>query len=271
MALASVSDGRQVVNIGVDLIMPNPYQPRKRFNIVQLQELADSIKEDNGHLIQPILVRPNQDRYELVAGERRLRACKLAGFETIEAIVREDLTAEEARELTLIENLQREDLTPIEEAHSLAGLVDQYGGNYTHVASRVGKSEAHVRLRIAFLTLSDDVQEMLEDGRLNLGQASAITEIEGEEKQREVARRTIQLRLTPSQIKGSTQSTKKHSAGGSTTTLSRLNAGMTQMFDDLEGFDYGNLQDQKKRAILGDRLVLLRNKLTEVLMAQFGG
>lgn len=270
--MAVASDEKQVIKISVGLIVPNPHQPRKRFDEALLNELAESIKEQG--LIEPITVRPLEmeaGTYELVVGERRLRAAKIAGFELIEAIVREDLSAQDAHELALIENLQREDLTPLEEAHSLAELLEQYDGSYAHVAQRVSKSKTHVRLRVALLTLPKAIQDMLEDGRLNIGQVIAITQIEGDIQQLDAAKKAVQLRLSPNQIKGSAQAKKTHSAIGSTITLPRLSASLTQMFDYLESFDYQNLQDENKRTPLERQVTMLRDKLTEVLITQFQG
>ena len=271
--MAIASDEEKVAKIDIALIAPNPHQPRRQFDEVKLKELAASITEHG--LIQPIVVRLLDDNmagtYELVAGERRMRAAKLAGFKVIDAIIREHMTAEEARELVLIENLQREDLTPLEEANALAGLLEQYDGSYAHVAERLGKSETHVRLRVALLTLPRAIQDMLEEEQLNIGQAIALTQIEGETQQLEVAKKVVRLRLSPNQIKGSTQS-KAHSAAGNTViTLQNLSTSLTQTFDGLESFDYQNLRDKSKRTTLERQVTMLRDKLIEILMTQFQG
>ncbi|MBI2053297.1 MAG: ParB/RepB/Spo0J family partition protein [Candidatus Sungbacteria bacterium] len=269
----SVETGQEVISIPVRLITPNPYQPRRRFDEGKLAELGASIKEHG--LLQPVVVRfadKEKTRYELVAGERRLRACKLAELEAISAIVREDLSAEDARELVLIENLQREDLTLIEEARSLAGLVEQYGGSYSQVAERVGKSEAHVRTRTALLALPESIQDLIDNGHLNAAQGAALLEIAEEAEQVRMAKRAVQLRLTANGIRGGTQKKPRGStAGGGSgaVTLARLQGGLTQTFDALEGYDYPNLRDVPKRMGLKQQLLMLQRKLAEVLQ-QFG-
>ncbi len=150
----------------------NPNQPRKSFDDEQLKALADSIKA-NG-VIQPLLVRPLEaGRYELVAGERRLRASRMAGVESVPAYVRADLSAN-TLELALVENMARVDLNPVDAARACAGLVDELGLSKEEVARRVGKSRVAVSNLIRLLGLPDEVLQMLEDGMLTEGHGRAL-------------------------------------------------------------------------------------------------
>ena len=153
-------------------IEPNKNQPRKAFSEEALSELADSIKEHG--LIQPLLVRPiGDDRYQLVAGERRWRACRMLGLDEVPATVRE-MTDAEVMELALIENLQREDLTPLEEAAGYRDLMETYGLTQEDAAKRVGKSRSAVANTLRLLQLPEQVRLLVEEGRLSAGHARAL-------------------------------------------------------------------------------------------------
>jgi ParB family chromosome partitioning protein len=153
-------------------IGPNPQQPRRSFDEGALQSLADSIARDG--LIQPVVVRAvGEGRFELVAGERRLRASMLAGLTEITAIVR-DVDDRSSAELALIENLQREDLNPVERARAFAALSDRYGMTHAQVGERVGIDRASVSNHLRLLDLDDSLLAMVEDGRLGFGHARAL-------------------------------------------------------------------------------------------------
>ena len=159
----------KVTQIQSKLIDTNPNQPRKHFDEESLQELAVSIK--NYGVIQPILVSPKEGgRYELIAGERRLRASKMAGLSFIPAIVKQ-FTESEMAEIALIENLQREDLNPIEEARAYRSLMDKYGFTQEELADKLGKSRPVIANSLRLLSLNPDVIEMVETGRLSSGHA----------------------------------------------------------------------------------------------------
>ncbi|MGB9612890.1 MAG: ParB/RepB/Spo0J family partition protein, partial [Candidatus Margulisiibacteriota bacterium] len=142
--------GRTIVNVDIAAIIPNPRQPRSRFPKESLLELAESIKAQG--VIEPILTRMRNGRYELVAGERRLRAAKLAGISAIPAIVK-DFTDQQALELSLVENLQREDLNPMDEAEGYAHLQSEFGLTQEQIAQRVGKDRSTVANMIRLLSL----------------------------------------------------------------------------------------------------------------------
>ena len=165
----------KVTQIQSKLIDTNPNQPRKHFDEESLQELAVSIK--NYGVIQPILVSPKEGgRYELIAGERRLRASKMAGLSFIPAIVKQ-FTESEMAEIALIENLQREDLNPIEEARAYRSLMDKYGFTQEELADKLGKSRPVIANSLRLLSLNPVVIEMVETGRLSSGHARCLAAI----------------------------------------------------------------------------------------------
>lgn len=164
-----------VTQVKSDLIDTNPNQPRKRFDDESLQELAVSIK--NYGVIQPILVCPKEGgRYELIAGERRLRASKIAGLSFIPAIVKR-FTESQMAEIALIENLQREDLNPIEEARAYRSLMEKYGFTQEELADKLGKSRPVIANSLRLLSLNPVVVEMVESGRLSAGHARCLASI----------------------------------------------------------------------------------------------
>ncbi|HVY86308.1 MAG TPA: ParB/RepB/Spo0J family partition protein [Caulobacterales bacterium] len=156
----------------IDLVQRNPNQPRKHFDEAELSELADSIRTHG--VLQPILVRPIADgRFEIVAGERRWRAAQRAGLHSIPAVVRE-LDEVEILEIGIIENVQRTDLNPIEEAQGYQALIDRFGRTQQDIADAVGKSRPHIANMLRLLALPDEIMEMVRDGRLSAGHARAI-------------------------------------------------------------------------------------------------
>jgi ParB family transcriptional regulator, chromosome partitioning protein len=171
--------------IPAELIDPNPRQPRTAFDDGNLRELAESVRVRG--VLQPVLVRPLAGgRYELVAGERRLRAAKLAGLERVPALVRS--TAENERlELALIENMARQDLNPVDAARACAALVDELGLTKEEVGRRVGRSRAAISNMVRLLELPDDVLDMLESGDLSEGHGRAILQLRDRNAQRVLA------------------------------------------------------------------------------------
>ncbi|ANP46307.1 hypothetical protein ATE48_10455 [Candidatus Viadribacter manganicus] len=159
-------------SIPIDLVQRNPQQPRKHFDEAELNDLSSSIKTHG--ILQPILVRPIADgKYEIVAGERRWRAAQRAGLHSIPAVIRE-LNEVEVLEIAIVENVQRMDLNPIEEAQGFQALIDRFGRTQQEIADAVGKSRPHIANMLRLLQLPDDLQEMVRDGRLSSGHARAI-------------------------------------------------------------------------------------------------
>lgn len=170
--------GGGVVRLPLSAIRPNPHQPRRRFSQEGLEELAASIREKG--LLQPLVVRPKGEGYELVAGERRLRAAEMAGLKEVPALIR-DLTDQEAMEVALVENLQREDLTPLEEARGYQALLG-LGLTQEEVAKRVGKARSTVANALRLLQLPEEVLEALEQGLISAGHARALLMLEPEDR-----------------------------------------------------------------------------------------
>ena len=186
--------GVELLELPVDAIHPNPRQPRRRFEAEAASGLAESVRRQG--VIQPLLVRPRTaGGYELVAGERRWRAAREAGQATVPAVVR-DADDRETLLLGLIENVAREQLTPVEEARAYAVLVDEFSLSLGEVAERVGRSKPSVSNRIRLLDLPDDVLGMLERGQLTEGHARAVLAVPDHEGRRKLAREIVRKGLS---------------------------------------------------------------------------
>ena len=183
----------EIAQLNLDELRPNPYQPRINFNEDALKDLADSIKE-NG-VFQPIIVKKSIKGYEIVAGERRVRASKLAGFDTVPAIIRE-FNDQEMMEIALLENLQREDLNPIEEALALKRILDTRGISQQQLAEKLGKTRTYVTNIIGILNLPDSVKQLVIDGKIPLTHARTLSKIKDPEKVEELADKVINEGLT---------------------------------------------------------------------------
>ena len=179
--------------VRITQIEPNREQPRKNFDEDALQELADSIKQFG--LLQPILVQDRKTYYEIIAGERRWRAAKLAGLKEVPVIIR-DYTAQEIVEISLIENIQREDLNPIEEAQAYKRLLTEFNLKQDEVAERVSKSRTAVTNSMRLLKLCDEVQQMIIDDMLSTGHARALISIEDPEQQYTIAQKVFDEKLS---------------------------------------------------------------------------
>ncbi|MDA8705065.1 ParB/RepB/Spo0J family partition protein [Litoricolaceae bacterium] len=160
-----------LLQLAVEKIVPNPFQPRTRFNELELDELSDSIRQHG--VMQPVVVRQTVRGYELIAGERRWRASQRAGLAEIPALVR-DLDDQQVAALALIENIQREQLTAIEQARALARMRDQFSMDQTALATMISSSRSNVANLLRLLNLSQGVQSMLEEGRLEMGHARSL-------------------------------------------------------------------------------------------------
>lgn len=185
---------RKIVEIDVDEIHPNPYQPREHFPEDSLAELASSIAEHG--LIQPITVRPRDDgEYELISGERRVRAARLAGLDHVDAYVREAGT-EHMLEWALVENIQREDLDPIEEALGYQRLIDECSLTQAEVAVKVGKDRSTVTNALRLLRLPAAIQKALRDGEISAGHARVLVSVDDEEVQVAILNRIVEEGLS---------------------------------------------------------------------------
>lgn len=189
-------------DVSVEKIFPNPLQPRKNFANQELRELSQSIRKYG--LLQPLLVRKVADGYEIIAGERRWRAAKMAGLNKVPVIIQQ-LQQREVLEVALIENIQREDLNCVEEALAYQRLVEEYGYTQTVIAERVGKDRSHIANTLRLLNLPQAVKEALINGKISMGHARAVLSLAGsEEKQKtleEVLERRLSVRQTESLVR----------------------------------------------------------------------
>jgi ParB family chromosome partitioning protein len=188
---------RSSLEIDIDLLEPNDYQPRGPMEDARLEDLVQSIRA-NG-IIQPIIARKvDQDRYQIIAGERRWRAAQRAGLQKVPVVVK-DVGADEKQrrlEMALIENIQRENLNPIEEAQAYQLLVNEFGLKHDDIAARVGKDRSSVANTLRLLRLPDEVRAEVASGRLSMGHARAIVSLEGDAEQRRVARDVLMRNLS---------------------------------------------------------------------------
>ena len=178
----------EVEELPLSELRPNPYQPRKIFDDEALNELASSIKEHG--VFQPIIVKKTIKGYDIVAGERRYRASKKAGLTTIPAIIK-DFTDEEMMNIALLENLQREDLSAIEEANAYKNMLDSYQITQEELANRVGKSRSHITNMLGLLKLPANVQDLVLYNKLSMGHARVLSKLEDRDKIEELADRVI--------------------------------------------------------------------------------
>ncbi len=192
-------DGPGVLSVELDQIMPSPLQPRRHFDSARLQELAQAIRSQG--IIEPLVVRPAPAadgaavRYELVAGERRWRAARIAGLSVVPIVIRE-LDDHAALEMSLVENLMREDLNPVDEAHGFERLARSFAMSHDQVAARIGKSRPYVSNAIRLLDLAPAVLEMIERSELSAGQARPLLAMASAEAQTLAARRIVEGRIS---------------------------------------------------------------------------
>jgi ParB family chromosome partitioning protein len=192
--------------VDIDLIQPGKEQPRTRFSEERLEELAQSIR--NNGVIQPVLVRARGDGFELVAGERRWLAARRAGLRRIPAIVRE-IPDDRVLELALVENIQRQELNPIEEANAYMRLIGTLGVRQEELAQRVGKDRSSVANYLRLLKLPADLQILVEEEKLSMGHARCLLGLEGADLQRRFARRIIEKRMSVREVERAIQHTRK--------------------------------------------------------------
>ena len=192
--------------VDIDLIQPGKEQPRTRFSEERLEELAQSIR--NNGVIQPILIRARGDGFELVAGERRWLAAQKAGLKRIPAIVRE-IPDDRVLELALVENIQRQELNPIEEANAYLRLINTLGVRQEELAQRVGKDRSSVANYLRLLKLPPDLQMLVEEEKLSMGHARCLLGLDGVDEQRRFARRIIEKRMSVREVERAIQQTRK--------------------------------------------------------------
>lgn len=222
-------DGDSVLQIDIDLIEPSPYQPRTRFSQSALDELAQSILRTG--IIQPIVVRRSGARFQLLAGERRWRAAQLAGMHRIPSVVR-DVTDEKAMEITLVENLQREDLNPIEQATAYDRLIQEFHLTQEEAAVRTGKDRVTVANALRLLRLEAPLRELVEDGRLSAGHARALLAIEDAKLRLETAKRAARGSLTVRAIER--LATRRRQRGATQAATEHVDANTRAAIDEMQ-------------------------------------
>jgi ParB family chromosome partitioning protein len=182
-----------LAEIPISQIQPNPFQPRKTFNEASIDELARSVREHG--IVQPLVVTRAGDKYKLIAGERRYRAAQKAGLTTVPVLIKEMMTEGDALQIALIENIQREDLNPIEEAMAYHQLHDDFQLTQEEISRRVGKERSTVANFLRLLKLPDPVKKLLASGQLSMGHARALLAIESPKKQEQLADRVVRKNL----------------------------------------------------------------------------
>ena len=197
---------KNVTEINIDDIRSNPYQPRKTFDIESLNELAKSIKEYG--VVQPIIVKKSIKGYELVAGERRTKAAKIAGLKKIPAIIK-DFDDQEMMEIALVENIQREDLNPIDEATSVSNIIKLRGYTQEEFANKFGKSRTYVTNILGLLKLPDEVKKLVEKRSLSMSHARVLSKIEDDDKVIDLAKKVITDSLSVHDLEKMSQEEKQ--------------------------------------------------------------
>ena len=190
---AKESNEYKEVFVNISLVEPNRNQPRKEFDKDALSELANSIKQYG--ILQPIIVQKNEDMYEIIAGERRWRAAKEAGLTEVPVIIR-DYDKQKIMEISIIENIQRENLNPIEEAMAYQSLMEEYGLKHEELAERVSKNRSTITNSMRLLKLSDNIQQMIIDGKISAGHAKVLLSVENTSEQEKIAQELISKSLS---------------------------------------------------------------------------
>ena len=205
-AVYETATNEEIIEIKLDDLRPNPYQPRKVFNDEALFELSESIKEHG--VFQPIIVKKSIKGYEIIAGERRVRASKMAGLTKIPAIIR-NLDDEQMMEIALLENLQRENLNAIEEANAYKSMIENLSLTQDSLAKRVGKSRSHITNILGLLRLPKEVQDLVANNKISMGHARVLSKLEDDKKIIEIAHKIVEEKLPVRDIETQTETEEK--------------------------------------------------------------
>ena len=231
------------VLMNINKVEPNREQPRKKFDEDALLELSESIKQFG--VLQPLLVTERDDYFEIIAGERRWRAAKMAGVKEVPVIVKK-LTEQEIMVISLLENIQREDLNPIEEAQAYKRLIDEFNLKQDEVAEQVSKSRTAVTNAMRLLKLNDKVQQMLIDEMLNTGHARALLAIEDQDKQYEIAQRIFDEKLSVRDTEKLVKNLQNEKPDGQVST-NKIDPQLLAVYRDLE---------EQMKAVLGTKVYI---------------
>ena len=238
----SSTDEQEVKNVSINKLVANPYQPRKVFDETALQELKDSIAEHG--VLQPIIVRMKGKKYEIVAGERRFRASQLAGLTEVPAIIKQ-MDEQQMMELSILENLQREDLTPIEEAEAYEQLIKNLGFKQEQLAKRLGKSRPHIANHIRLLQLPEEVRTFVNEGKLSMGHGRTLLGLKNKRQIPEIARKTIAQSLNVRQLEALVQ---------------QLNDGVSRETKDIKKDVFVQATENQLRDYFGTAVQIKKNK-----------
>ena len=242
---STIGHKKTAMIVKISSVEPNVNQPRKQFDEDALLELSESIKQYG--VLQPLLVSDKKDYYEIIAGERRWRAAKLAGLKEIPVIVKE-FSEQELVEISLIENIQREDLNPVEEAMAYKRLIDEFHLKQDEIAERVGKSRTAVTNAMRLLKLSEKVQQMLIDEMITAGHARAILSIADKEKQESIAMKIFDEKLS---VRETEALVKRMLEPPKTVKKSKFSSAEDAIYESLE---------EKMKSIMGTRVQIHRKK-----------
>lgn len=247
---ADTTESTGVREMKINEIEPNAGQPRKYFNDEKLSQLAESIKLHG--IVQPLIVKKEDDTYKIVAGERRWRAARLAGLETVPVIIK-DLSSKQVMEIALIENIQREDLNPIEEAEAYERLIDEFGMTQEDIATAVGRSRPAIANAVRLLTLQDKLKNLVINGELSSGHARALLSIEDKALQLKASEEILSKDLN---VREAEKLVKK--------VLSNKQKKAPRKLDE----EYLAIED-KFREILGTKVKIIRNNKSGKIMIEY--
>ena len=243
--IVETANNEEIVEIPLSELRSNPYQPRKNFDDNALQELATSIKEHG--VFQPIIAKKSIKGYEIIAGERRVKASILAGKTTIPAIIR-DFSDQDMMEIALLENLQRENLNALEEAMAYKKLLDELHLTQESLAERLGKSRSHITNMLGLLTLPEEVKDMIMDGKISMSHARVLSKIDNNEKIKELADKIIVDGLSVREIEDLSHTD---------TTIEKKN---TQVRHDTNRNEYKVIEEELSEK-LGTKVKIKNNKM----------
>lgn len=243
--IVETANNEEIVEIPLSELRSNPYQPRKNFDDNALQELANSIKEHG--VFQPIIAKKSIKGYEIIAGERRVKASILAGKTTIPAIIR-DFSDQDMMEIALLENLQRENLNALEEAMAYKKLLDELHLTQESLAERLGKSRSHITNMLGLLTLPEEVKDMIMDGKISMSHARVLSKIDNNEKIKELADKIIVDGLSVREIEDLSHTD---------TTIEKKN---TQVRHDTNRNEYKVIEEELSEK-LGTKVKIKNNKM----------
>ena len=245
-AAEEMDEKGRILMLKLDLVQPNKEQPRKTFDEEKINELAESIK--NYGVLQPLLVQKNDSFYEIIAGERRWRAAKAAGLKEVPAVLKE-YSKQEAMEISLIENVQRADLNPIEEALGYRQLIDEFGLTQEEIAVRVAKSRTAITNTMRLLKLDEQIQNMLVQGVITSGHARALLSLEDTQMQLKAAKEILDKKLSVRETERLVKRLQKEASGEKKEEKKK---------DETLALIYQNLEDRMK-SVMGTK-VSIHNK-----------